>query len=77
MEKNKLRLQFDADEETVREINDLQKITGLRTRAELVRQALRILRWILEEIKNKGTKFLIERDGKIHEIVFPLWGSDR
>ena len=71
----KKRLQFDFTEESLRELDELREITGLPTRAELVRHALRLLQWTIDETANKGATVLLEKDGKIREVVFPFWGQ--
>jgi len=68
----KQRLQFDFDETAVKEIDELREATALPNRAELVRQALRFLRWTLDETRKGGT-LLIEKDGKVREVIFPFW----
>lgn len=68
----KHRLQFDFNEEALQELDELLKETNLPSRAELIRQALRLLQWSHSETK-KGATLLIEKEGKIREIVFPFW----
>jgi metal-responsive CopG/Arc/MetJ family transcriptional regulator len=69
----KSRLQFDFSEEAIEELDQLQEKTGLATRAELIRQALRILQWMMHEATENEATFLLEKDGKQREIVFPFW----
>ena len=69
----KTRLQFDFSEEAIAELDNLQEKTGLPTRAELIRQSLRFLQWMLNEATENDATFLIEKDGKLREIVFPFW----
>jgi hypothetical protein len=71
---DKKRLQFDFTEEGLRELDELQEATGLPTRAELIRHALRLLQWTIEETANKGATLLLEKEGRIREVVFPFWG---
>lgn len=71
----KKRLQFDFSEEGLRELDELQEITGLPTRAELIRHALRLLQWTIEETSSKGATLLLEKDGRIREVVFPFWNK--
>lgn len=68
----KKRLQFDFTEDSLRELDQLQELVGAPTRAELIRQALRLLRWTLDETTNKGATILLEKNGKIREVVFPF-----
>ena len=68
----KHRLQFDFDDVAIKEIDALREATALPNRAELIRQALRFLQWTLEETK-RGATLLIEKDGKLREVIFPFW----
>ena len=78
MEKdNRKRLQFEFTDDALQEIDELQSKTGLATRADLVRHALRFLQWAVEEIYGKGATLLIEKDGKLREVVFPFWNLKR
>ena len=69
----KYRLQFDFSEEALRELEQLQTDTGLPTRAELIRQSLKLLQWMLKETTEENATFLVEKNGKVREIVFPFW----
>ena len=69
----KRRLQFDFDEVAIQEIDDLREATALPNRAELIRQALRFLRWTLDETTKKGATLLLEKDGNVREVIFPFW----
>lgn len=73
MNQEKKRLQFDFSAEAIAELNELQSATGLATRAELIRHALRFLQWGLEETGEGGATLLVEKNGKIREVVFPFW----
>ena len=68
----KHRLQFDFAEAALKELDDLQGAAGIPTRAELIRQALRLFQWILTETQH-GATILIERDKKVREVIFPFW----
>lgn len=70
---NKKKLQFDFTEEAVDELDELQELTRLPTRVEVIRHALRFLRWAVDETANGGI-LCIERNGKIREVI-PFWQS--
>lgn len=70
---DKRRLQFDFTDEGLRELDELQKAAGLPTRAELIRHALRLFQWTIDETTKKGATLLLEKDGKLREVVFPFW----
>lgn len=66
------RLQFDFSEEALKELDNLKAQTKLPTRAELVRQSLHFLQWMLEQHQT-GSAILVEKHGKIREVIFPFW----
>lgn len=68
----KKRLQFDFAPEAYAEIEALQEKTGLTTKAEVIRHALRCLQWIVE-VQDEGSAILvIDRDDRQKEVVFPF-----
>jgi len=69
----KHRLQFDFSEEALEDLDNLREVTGLQTRAELIRHALRFLQWTLDETKKNDATLLLEKNGKLREVVFPFW----
>jgi hypothetical protein len=72
----KKRLQFDFTQDALEELDQLQRATGLPSRAELIRHSLRLLQWIVDQTQNKKATLLIEKDGKIRELVLlPSIGS--
>ena len=68
----KHRLQLDFAEEPLRELDQLKDRTGLPNRAEVIRQALRLLQWTIQETADKGATLLLEKNGKQREVVFPF-----
>ena len=68
----KHRLQFDFEQAALEELDDLQVAANLPTRAELIRQALRLFQWMFTETTH-GATILIERDEKVREVIFPFW----
>ena len=69
----KHRLQFDFSDESLKELDGLREATGLTNRAELIRQALRFLQWTLTETQENAATLLLEKNGKLREVVFPFW----
>jgi metal-responsive CopG/Arc/MetJ family transcriptional regulator len=68
----KHRLQLDFTEEALKELDNLKDFSGLPNRAEVIRQALRLLQWTIEETQDNGAKILLEKDGKQREVFFPF-----
>jgi hypothetical protein len=72
----KKRLQFDFTQDALEELDQLQKATGLPSRAELIRHSLRLLQWVVDQTQNKKATLLIEKDGRIRELLLlPSMGS--
>jgi metal-responsive CopG/Arc/MetJ family transcriptional regulator len=69
----KTRLQFDFSDDALKELEELQAETGLPSRAELIRQSLKLLQWMLHETAENNATFLVEKNGKVREIAFPFW----
>ena len=67
------RTQFEFSPEAMAEIDQLQSATGFATRAELFRHALRFFQWAVEQTVKNGATLLLEKDGKLREVVFPYW----
>ncbi|MFN7936069.1 MAG: hypothetical protein U0R19_22250 [Bryobacteraceae bacterium] len=73
----KKRLQFDFTLDALEELEDLQRITGLQTRVEVIRHALRLLQWAAEEVNLNDATLLIEKQGKLREVVLPFLGRGK
>src|SRR3954453_3922929 len=72
---SKHRLQLDFTQEALRDLDQLRETTGLPNRAEVIRQALRFFQWTIHEAQHNDASLLIEKDGKMRQIVFPFWSS--
>ena len=72
---SKKRLQVDFTEDALKELDEVQRLSGLATRAELIRQSLGFYRWLLDEVAVKGSTFLVEKNGQLREIVIPTWST--
>lgn len=57
-----MRVQIELDEEAVDFLDDLQKVTGIKTRAETIRTALTILRWVVDK-RSEGYTILAMKEG--------------
>ena len=71
----KHRLQLDFAEDSLKELDQLKEVTGLPNRAEVIRQALRLLQWTIQETEVKGATLLLEKNGKQREVVFPFMAT--
>ncbi len=68
----KHRLQLDFTPESLNDLDQLKAESGLPNRAEVIRQALRLLQWVIEETQDNGAKILVEANGKPREVFFPF-----
>jgi len=57
----KTRLQFDFTDEALGELDDLKSATGAPSRAEVIRQSLRLLQWTIEQTRDENATVLVER----------------
>jgi metal-responsive CopG/Arc/MetJ family transcriptional regulator len=71
----KTRLQFDFSDESLGQLDELKGATGATTRAEVIRQALRLLQWTIEQTQDEKATVLVEKNGKQREVIFPYMPS--
>ena len=74
----KYRVQLDFSEEAFKELNALQERLGVPSRAEVVRNALALLRWICEKVGDEdyqivARKETVEGSRTVEHIVEPLF----
>ena len=74
---DKKRLQFDFTQEAIDELDHLKEKTGLPTRAELIRHALRFFQWAYDETANHKATLLLEKNDRLREVIFPFWTTGR
>ena len=67
----KTRLQFDFTDEALGELDELKGATGATNRAKVIRQALRLLQWTLEQTQDEKATVIIEKNGRQRELIFP------
>ena len=67
------RVQLDFSEEAFNDLNELQKKLNASSRAEVIRNALGILRWATNHLL-KGNKIKVERkdERELVEVEFPF-----
>lgn len=69
--KNVIRLQFEIDEEWLNELEQLRNLGGLRTKKELLNNALTLLRWAVKQRQNGRTIVSVSADGSERELEMP------
>jgi hypothetical protein len=65
----KYRLQIDFSERAYKDLESLQEQLDSNSKSEVIRNALGVLRWVVEETK-KGHRILVEKPEGPREIVF-------
>lgn len=71
MVEEKVRIQLDFSPKAVQELDQMKAIMDLPSRAEVVRHALRWLRWTVLSL-DEGGRLLIEKEGERRDIVLPF-----
>ena len=74
----KYRVQLDFSDEAFRELNALQQRLGGPSRAEVVRNALTLLRWVCEKVGDEGYQIVarkeaVEGSRTVEHIVEPIF----
>ena len=63
--KNKERLQFDFSTEALKRLDDIKAKTDSSTRAETVRDALRLYEWLVNEVDPDYTIKVYDKSNKL------------
>ncbi|MGO8790348.1 MAG: hypothetical protein ACLQVL_23610 [Terriglobia bacterium] len=64
-------LGFDASEELMKQIDEIQKRTDSTTRAETIRKALKTYDALTRKVKEGKDVGLVDADGKIERLILP------
>jgi metal-responsive CopG/Arc/MetJ family transcriptional regulator len=67
----KTRLQFEFADDALQQLDELKSAVGATNRAEVIRQALRLLQWTIEQTQDEKATVLVEKNGKQREVIFP------
>jgi hypothetical protein len=68
------RVQFDFSPESFEELVGLKLALGLKTKADVIRYAMRVLQWMVDQAKS-GNRGLVEKNGVLQEVLFPFLPS--
>jgi metal-responsive CopG/Arc/MetJ family transcriptional regulator len=63
--KSKERLQFDFSTEALKRLDDIKDKTDASTRAETVREALRLYEWLVNEVDPDYTIKVYDKSNKL------------
>ncbi len=70
------RIQFELSEDHIKELEELMQKTGVRTKKDLVNNALTLLEWAVQEVSDGRTIASVdERENKYKEVVMPFFRS--
>ncbi len=67
MAENDHRVNVNFSDAAYRELNELAQRRG-KTMSEVLRDSLALERWF-DETQREGSRVLVERDGKVREII--------
>ncbi len=62
--KQKERVQFDFAPEALQRLDDIKERTGAATRAEVVRNALKVYEWLVNEIDPDSTIIVLDKNNE-------------
>lgn len=65
----KYRLQIDFSEKAYKELESIQERLDAGSKSEVIRNALGVLRWIIDE-SDRGHRILVEKPDGPREIMF-------
>jgi len=63
--KSKERLQFDFSPEALQRLDSMKEKTGAATRAETVRNALRLYEWFIDEVDPESTIKIFDKNNEL------------
>jgi hypothetical protein len=66
--KQKERVQFDFSPEALQRLDEIKEKTGAASRAETVRNALRLYEWFVSEADPEGTIKVYDRDNELTSV---------
>lgn len=67
-ERQKERVQFDFSPEALQRLDEIKQKTGATTRAETVRNALRLYEWLVNEVDPDSTIKVFDKRNEITAI---------
>lgn len=67
-EKHKERVQFDFSPEALQRLDEIKLKIGAATRAETVRNALRLYEWFVNETEPESTIKILDKNNQVTSI---------
>ncbi len=68
----KQRVQFYFESEALEALDKMQEMTGLSSRAEVVRYGLRFFQWLLEETQERSEILVRKPNGELQGVILPF-----
>jgi metal-responsive CopG/Arc/MetJ family transcriptional regulator len=68
-EKHKERVQFDFFPEALQRLDNIKEKTEAATRAEVIRNALKVYEWLVNELDSDSTIKVLDRSNKEIAII--------
>ncbi len=65
------RVQFDFAPESIEELENLQFALRLKTKANVIRYAMQVLQWMVDQARS-GNSVLVEKNDRLQEVLFPF-----
>jgi len=65
------RVQLDFTQEALERLREIKELAGVKTNAEVVRNAIRLYDWFLRQ-KKENYKFQLVKDDKVKEVEIIL-----
>lgn len=69
----KVRIQLDFTREAVKELDILQTAMRTSSRAQVIRDSLGVLRWVVNNLKEDNTILVEKKNGEKVRIEFPFF----
>lgn len=73
---DKYRVQLDFTPEAFRELDRLKTDVEVSSRADTIRYAMRVLRWVINTLRSGDRIAIRRRNGEIAEVQFPFLGHE-
>jgi hypothetical protein len=64
------RVQLDFSDSAYHELHDLKKEAHVKTNAEIVRNALKVYAWMIEQKRKEKRIIIMDRKGEAKEVEF-------
>jgi hypothetical protein len=68
-----LRIQIDVSPQKLAELEELMTLCGIKTKKELINNALTLLQWAVKQVRNgRSVASIDENEGRFRELEMPI-----